>query len=342
MRSYAIAVFLCLSAAVFYGMFHVAAGEPNGTLESKAAHEAVSVATYTARFLFVGDVMLGRDVERKLDRHGLAHPYSYVKEITAAHKYVVANFEASVPREHRATPNMSFAFSVRDDVLAALVDAGFTHLSLANNHSFDHGKEGYDHSIERITAHGAVAFGSPHVIEEHSLVLIDSGATTTALIGVDLTSSRYETDELRLLFHRANRESDLQIVYVHWGEEYKRRHSVLQEEWATWFVKRGADLIIGHHPHVVQDVGQIDGVPVFYSLGNFIFDQYFSEDVMTGLALSVDALARRVELIPVTSRETLIAPRPLEGEEKAGFLRAFAERSDENVRQDIEKGSISF
>ena len=85
----------------------------------------------------------------------------------------------------------------------------------------------------------------------------------------------------------AKAKSDLVIVSFHWGQEYQTKSNAHQQKIAAAAVKAGADLIVGHHPHVAQEIDKIQGVTVAYSLGNFIFDQNFSPETKTGLILKV-------------------------------------------------------
>ena len=85
------------------------------------------------------------------------------------------------------------------------------------------------------------------------------------------------------LIRSANEKADVVIVGVHWGVEYTDKPTRKQREWAEEMVDAGADVIIGHHPHWVQDSEIIDGVPVYYSLGNFVFDQMWSEETKYGV-----------------------------------------------------------
>ena len=104
----------------------------------------------------------------------------------------------------------------------------------------------------------------------------------------------------------------------------------------------GADAVIGHHPHVVQDVEVYRNAPVFYSLGNFIFDQYWRSEVEEGLmvALSFTDAHVRYELLPVTSTETPSAPRPMKRVERTQFLNGLANRSEESLRDELRAGVI--
>ena len=128
---------------------------------------------------------------------------------------------------------------------------------------------------------------------------------------------------------------------IHWGTEYKETHSSTQELLAKVLVDAGADLIVGHHPHVVEDVQIVDGVVVFYSLGNYIFDQYFDDDVQTGLVLSLSLTGTpEVSLLPVTSLGRLSQPSFMSPAKQQEFLSALARKSDKNLAASIKKGVI--
>src|SRR5690606_29076429 len=96
--------------------------------------------------------------------------------------------------------------------------------------------------------------------------------------------------------------------------EYELVHDELQETLAKALVDAGADAVMGHHPHVVQDVAFYDGVPIFYSLGNFIFDQYWNEHVQTGLGVEMRIEAGQIayQLIPFTTARSRNQPMVME------------------------------
>jgi len=279
------------------------------------------------RVLMVGDVLLARDVERTMDAHGSGYPYQHLTELIDTHSYQFANFESSIPERHTPTPDLTYVFSSKTEYVADLVAHGFTHLSLANNHSADAGADGLEHTKQTIREFGAVPIGQGYTTGTSSLAFIEADNRSVAIIVLDLTLAPVSEAEIDKLFMRANAESDIQIVYVHWGTEYENTHNRRQAAYAAQFIAAGADLIVGHHPHVVQDIERINGVPVFYSLGNFIFDQYFSVDVQVGLALSLDVAHRKIDLITITSLGSRNAPRKMPARERAAFLEHFVTQS---------------
>lgn len=289
---------------------------------------------------FVGDVLLARNVEYLMSKEGGDYPFKGL-DVTqfSAQPAVVANFEATVPEIHQPTPTGQIDFSVSESALPYLKDVGYTHLSLGNNHSFDFGNDGYLHSIKMLENTFEV-FGQPVGLSSNSLSLLDVQDMRVALIGIH-GLLKFNIDELSQIFAYAESKSDIQIVYVHWGEEYALRQNNEQREMAKLFIKNGADLIVGHHPHVVQGIEVIDGVPVFYSLGNYIFDQYFSKDVQQGLLLSLyfdDGI--NIAILPVSSESSLSQPRLMSPEHHSAFLEKIALKSDSNVFESIKNGYI--
>jgi uncharacterized membrane protein (UPF0127 family) len=110
------------------------------------------------------------------------------------------------------------------------------------------------------------------------------------------------------------------VVNMHWGEEYKLKSNSLQQDLAHKIIDSGADLIVGTHPHVVQEIENYNGKLIFYSLGNFIFDQYFSKDTQEGLMVKLNIFPDKVvyNLIPIKSE--LSQPQVMEQEEAKIFL----------------------
>jgi len=138
-----------------------------------------------------------------------------------------------------------------------------------------------------------------------------------------------------------NKEQFL-IVSIHWGEEYKLVASEQQQELAHLFVDAGADLIIGHHPHVTQNIEIYKNKLIFYSLGNFIFDQYFSKDTQQGLAVKVELLKNKAiyYLHPILTGTA--QPFLMEKIEKTQFLEELSSRSSKNLINKVRAGKISI
>jgi poly-gamma-glutamate synthesis protein (capsule biosynthesis protein) len=279
--------------------------------------------------LFTGDIMLARDVENYIAREGLDYPYRGLLDVLAAPDLTIGNFEGIVPRTHTQTPNMTFQFSVRPEYLAELARVGFDVLSLANNHSHDYGDSALENTRARCSEYGVHCAGAAYVIDETSTFVKQ---IRNERIGFLFVNTTFVQPSLGVLAERMSllaSESDIQVAYMHWGAEYELEHRSIEREQARALIDAGADVVIGHHPHVVQDIEIYQGKPIYYSLGNFIFDQYFSEDVQVGLMLSmvVHNDHVRYETLPVTTRDTRNQPHPMSD----GEARILHDRIYENI-----------
>ena len=295
-----------------------------------------------ARMLFVGDVMLARHVETLMDTEGAYYPFRGVRDFFGEAVAVVGNFEGAIPPRHVQTPNGAMRFSVDAEIAPVLARTGFTHLSLANNHADDYGETGYHNTRAVLARAGMVAAGHPYELTTDDILYQELDGRVVALVPLYAVSGAPDEAALETMLVEATRASDLQVVFVHWGEEYALTASQAQRSLAHTLVDLGADAVIGHHPHVVQDVEVYRNAPVFYSLGNFIFDQYWRSEVEEGLmvALSFTDAHVRYELLPVTSTETPSAPRPMKRVERTQFLNGLANRSEESLRDELRAGVI--
>ncbi|HMO78234.1 MAG TPA: CapA family protein [Candidatus Paceibacterota bacterium] len=293
------------------------------------------------KIFFLGDLMLARNVERRLKQEGLVAALKNF-ELLWSNAYVVANFEAAVPSTHIPTPDFTFSFSVNKVLLPALREAGVTHVSLANNHAFDFGLAGYENTVLEMGTSDLISFGHPHHIATSSFSKIKVDESEITLIGLNLTSTLTNINQLKAELESHDKSSDIEIAYVHWGEEYKQKQSSAQRQVATKLSELGIDVIIGHHPHVIQGIEKINQTLVFYSLGNFLFDQYFSEEVQLGLmlALTTDADGVSFELIPVSSLESRVKPQVANETLRHKVLENISQNSDQSLREEIMQGRV--
>jgi len=291
---------------------------------------------------FVGDIMLARHVEYLMSQNGHDYPYRGLNFLDKENAFVIGNFEASVPKVHQKTPNYTFRFSVDEKYLPALNQAGFTHLSLANNHSFDFGSEGYKNTTETLKANNMTPFGHPTIFSTSSVTFINTGTQNISFVALHTLYVRPTREQIDSVISWANDHSDYTIVYIHWGNEYELNQSVTQRQLAKTLIEAGTDLIVGHHPHVVQGIEKIDNSLVFYSLGNLIFDQYFNEQVRSGLIIKLNFSDNLdIELVPVDTKRTLAQPHKTDDSEKNIFLTALASRSSAELREEIIQGKIT-
>ncbi len=293
--------------------------------------------------VFTGDMMLARNVEYLMETESPQYPFAALP----LKKYfpnaaIVTNFEASIPKIHVETPPYHMRFSVEEGLLSVPATEGITHASLANNHSSDHGHEGYSNTIAALEGNNITPFGHYSEVTNDSVAFISLYDVTVSIIALHAVSEYPSLSDLEAVFKFMNVRSDVQLVYIHWGEEYKTLHRANDEKLAKSLVALGADAIIGHHPHVTQDIQLINGVPIFYSLGNFIFDQYFSQAVQEGylLQLIIDGSDLGFEIIPISSVGTLSQPAVMHPKDYERFLSALATQSDSVLQTHILSGFI--
>jgi poly-gamma-glutamate synthesis protein (capsule biosynthesis protein) len=273
------------------------------------------------RLLFAGDVLLSRQVPLEIASTGRS-PFDGVAELFRRRDLVLANLEGAVGAEEDCLPKEGPCFPIAREQLALLSRAGFTALGLANNHSRDLGEDGLETTRESLAAEGLLALdfeSSPRFVR-----LGEPGtknATTVALVaaslvkGKDGTLNEIPSVEVARKLRLARRLADLVVVSIHWGEELLEWPSAAQRAAAAWLVANGASLVVGHHPHVVQPPECIAGRPVFFSLGNLLFDQRYSsskEGLLADCRVESGALACRglPTETPLRSSFPRLASRP--------------------------------
>jgi hypothetical protein len=291
----------------------------------------VVVAEIPERISFTGDIMLGRHVEHLANVHGVDYitaglPVGYL----ASSSVVVVNFESAMANPHVRTPSFAMQFSTPTSMLTVLETFNVTHASLANNHSLDYGVSGYHHAIAELSQSGIATFGHATQVSSSSVAYVSLDDLSVAVLGIHTLFTKPDVVQLQTQLRDLGRTTDVQLVYVHWGTEYQTTHSPAERSLAEALIEAGADGIIGHHPHVTQDIELIAGVPVFYSLGNFIFDQYFDADVQEGYNLHLEKgeVGQLIWTIEPHISQVKSQPRLKNPYEKADFLTKLATRSD--------------
>lgn len=247
--------------------------------------------------LFTGDIMLDRYVETLMNQNGGDFPFTYMPEIITTIEsaldveeldLVVGNLEGPITDSSYQNDGQAMIFNFKPSVVDLLSRAGFTTFSMANNHALDMGKDGVKKTHDYLEAAGIEAFGHPDTANgEYSFITYDFAGTTVGFLGLNDAVIRLDTDAALVKIKELDPLVDFLIIGVHWGWEYEptARESVVAKAHA--FVESGADFIWGHHPHVVQNHEVYQDVHIYYSLGNFVFDQYFSDEVREGLVVGL-------------------------------------------------------
>jgi len=273
----------------------------------------------SVNLIFVGDVMLDRGVEFAINKYGAGDfkfPFLKIADELRTADLLIGNLEG--PISDKGT-KVGSIYSFRDDpkAIEGLNYAGFDVLSLANNHAFDYGRLALEDTLKRLKEANINYLGAGLNEKEAFAPVIKEikGVKIGFLAFTDLGSRFWEAsasssgiawisqddlEKVKKEIEDAKREADFLIILLHSGEEYQAIPSAFQTKFAKLAVDSGADLVIGHHPHVVQKIEKYKSGYVAYSLGNFIFDQGFSKETMEGLLLRVIIEGKKVkELTPV-------------------------------------------
>ena len=241
---------------------------------------------------FFGDIMLDRDVAKVMGGSGL--DYILAKNSPSSSIFIdadltIGNLEGPFALT-RIQTSKSIAFRFDPKYAAQLKSYGFDAFSLANNHSYDMGRQNVAFTRETLQKNGLGYFGDEYKqgVEFTYIVGEDGGLPfKIAFIGLNATEGEMDMKKVQAAVEDAKSKAKFVIVNIHWGEEYKRNSNVKQQTIAHQLVDWGVDAIIGHHPHVVQEIEVYKDKYIFYSLGNFIFDQYFSKDTQEGMSVGL-------------------------------------------------------
>lgn len=275
--------------------------------EEKTLSATLPGISFTAKqkepitFFVVGDIMLGRHVGDLMTAYGNAYPFARIGDTLASADFVFGNLEGPVTAlDIDATNTMRFGFD--PSVAETLKQHNIHVVSVANNHWGDQGMQGH-HDTQRFLRDAGVGYAGAQTGSELGTV-VTSHNGAISFVGIDTTITPIDSAELAREL-RAFPEDTFTVALVHWGEEYSPTHNAAQEAFAHMLVDSGVDAVFGAHPHVVQDSETYNGVPIFYSLGNFIFDQYWNADVQTGLMVKVTVGDDIVfESIPIRSEQS--------------------------------------
>jgi poly-gamma-glutamate synthesis protein (capsule biosynthesis protein) len=247
--------------------------------------------------LFTGDIMLDRYIKTLRQQREEPFPFSHMPELITAVQsaleaseldLIIGNLEGPITDSAYVNNGTAMVFNFEPGVTTLLKNAGFTTFSMANNHTLDMGKDGIRQTHDYLAAAGMQGFGHPDTPNgDYSFITYDFAGTTVGFLGLNDAVIRLDTDAAVAKIKEVDPLVDHLIIGVHWGFEYEptARESVVNKAHA--FVDAGADFIWGHHPHVVQNSEVYNGVPIYYSLGNFVFDQYWSPETQIGLVLGV-------------------------------------------------------
>lgn len=288
---------------------------------------------------FVGDVTFVNPLEKHSLKHGYDYPWKHVEKYFADDDISMINLETAVTSKGTKMPEKEFNFRSKPKHAEQMKKISIEYAALANNHTLDYGRDGFLDTLSNLKKNGIKYGGGgenlttalePAVFDiegkkvgilSYSRVIptVDWYATSkrSGLVGAYDSQLKGVLEQIKKL----DNKYDLLIVSVHWGKMYKDYPRKEEEIAARKLVDAGADMIIGHHPHVMQGIEVYKGKPIFYSMGNFIFPNLGGKSDITfiGKAKLENDTFSKIEMIPckiVSGR-----PIPLEGDERIKAIR---------------------
>lgn len=275
----------------------------------------------------VGDISYSRGVERIVKKQNdINYPFLKILDYLKSADLVFGNLETSITPGSEI-PDFEMIFRSNPGTEQALKQAGFSVLSLANNHTPNFGEKGLKDTFNFLENAGIKYVGAGQNEQEaYQPVYIEEKGTEFAFLAyndTDVVQTYYEAsanragtafmriDKMTEAVKEAKQKADFVIVSMHAGIEYAGKPNNSQINFAHAAIDAGADLVIGHHPHVVQTLEKYKGNYIFYSLGNFVFDQPQSQATKEGLIIKVyftkDGI-RKISPLPIVM-ENLAQPR---------------------------------
>lgn len=302
----------------------------------------------------VGDLMLGGRTEPFLKEFGPAYPFTDVLPFLSQADITVGNLESPISQRGAAVPNKKFTLRAGPIAVQALKQAGIRVVTLANNHSMDFGPLALQDTLSILDDNGILYTGAGmDLADARAPAIVKAKGKTLAFLSYSLTfplefyaSARRPgtapgyADFVREDIEKIRAAADLVIVSFHWGAELMTTAKDYQIELGRASIDWGADLVLGHHPHVLQELEVYKGRLIAYSLGNFVFGSE-SNRTNTSMILLLTFqgnMLARVEAVPidVNNYRVKYRPRVLEGkaaDDVIGSINAVSARF--NTRLDV-------
>lgn len=252
-----------------------------------------------AKILVVGDMFFDRQIRKTIYSKGEDHIFSCLSEFLKDSDLVVGNLEG--PITENASVSMltvpggdgNFTFTFPTNTAKLLAKNNIKIVNLGNNHIGNFGKEGIVSTKKYLGEAGINYFGG--LSGEEDIYRTKIGGNKISFISYNEFGGDSMEKVAQKIVEEKNKKQTV-IVYTHWGEEYTEA-TLRVKKIAKLFAESGADFIIGSHPHVIQSSEEIGDTTVYYSLGNFIFDQYWDKAVSTGLVLELNIKNTMVTIV---------------------------------------------
>ncbi len=307
--------------------------------DPKAIEPTITTTTASATaptelvIIAVGDIMLDGTARPTLTKLGYDYPFAQMRRYFSGAQIVFGNVEG--PLTDRGVPDQDKKFVFRSPpakVGAALKNAGFNVVSLANNHTLDYGADGLTQTMEALDAAGIQYAGAgANLMAARQPVMFQAGDQRVAILAYSVTlpenfyagknkagTAFAHEEHVRDDVMAAREQADIVLVSFHWGQEGKTALRDYQTRLGHLAIDSGASAVIGHHPHILQGIEHYKDGIILYSLGNFTFGSYSMRSARSAVAQLRfrNSRLQRVQMFPinVNNFEVQFQPQPLYGE----------------------------
>ena len=299
----------------------------------------------------VGDIMLGDSpyclgygVGSMIAREGPTFPFSQIAPVLRDADVTFGNLEVVLSRfDPHNDPFPQIEYRGQPEAVSGLVESGFDILAVASNHTMEHGAAAFEENLDVLRAAGIVCVGADLPAHETGLTaVVERGGVRFGFAAFNLRPTQYflaappwpttpTTDGILAAIDELRTAADVVVLSLHWGDEFIAVPSPMQVALAHTVVDHGADIILGHHPHIVQGIERYKGAVIAYSLGNFVFDMW-QQRLRRSLVLTLEITSRRDirhQVVPIEIN-TAHQPVPLKGPAAAAWI-AEVERRKEAI-----------
>jgi poly-gamma-glutamate synthesis protein (capsule biosynthesis protein) len=245
-------------------------------------------------------VTRGYGIKTRILQHKGKPWFDKIKQIVGENDLIIGNLESPLLNS-KAEKQDFFGDPIFSEFLKK---CGFNIITVANNHILEHGVKGFDETIEilekmHISVVGHIDDGRPVVLykqyEDSKLGIANFNSVDMHWFQSNTSFAELNVENVEFALSTMKENgADIKILIFHWGDEYVNIPSIEQRQLAKRFIDIGADLIVGHHPHVIQPYEKYKNGHIIYSLGNFLFDFIQSKNVSIGACCHVTVKDKRI------------------------------------------------
>lgn len=325
-------LYLIFVLTMFSSLLPLKVGESPRTQISIVQKKTIETKEKTT-ISIVGDMLMDGSVRTQINKNGIEYPWEMVKGYFQEDDITIGNLETSITTKGTPWPDKLFNFRSNPNNLNAMKEASIDIVALGNNHSLDYSYDGFLDTLNHLDKSEIKRVGGGKnkkeaiegiIVEKNG---INIGVLSFTRVVPDIkwyaTEKRpgivgaYDAHVKEMLTRvgEMKEEVDILILSIHWGEELSTTPRKQEIDLARKLVDAGVDVVMGHHPHVLQGIEIYKGKPIFYSLGNFVFGakNELTSNTIIGQINLINKNIDSIQVIPCT----IVYGRPIPDEKIA-------------------------